>query len=170
MAGCGKTWTYNAPEDDDWESKPIAYATPSTYDGEEPPQITLLMNCQPGKEWKEMTIEYGVRDTQKDSTKKYVGKEVEAKASVLAIEKYPISRVDGDTLYFEVPIKSKFAVGTLGEVGAMSIDYPAYLKEEGWVRRYVKLRTSGLDKATSKASRECKRKYKAEQAAETSAE
>lgn len=165
MTGCGKTWTYNVPEDDNWESKPIAYATPSTYDGEEPPQLTLLMKCQPGKKWKEMVIEYGVRDTEKDSSKDYIGKEVEAKASVLAIEKYPIHRVDGDTLYFEVPMKSQFAVGTIGEVGAMSIDYPAFIKDEGWVRRYVKLRTSGLDKAVSKAGRLCKRQYKAEQAA-----
>lgn len=162
MTGCGKTWSYNAPVDDDWESKPIAYATPSTYDGAEPPQITLLLKCQPGKNWKEMTIEYGVRDTEKDRSKDYVGKEIEAKASVLAIEKYPITRVDGDTLYFEVPAKSQFAVGTLGEAGAMSIDYPAYLQGEGWVRRYVKLRTSGLNKASSKAGRECKRKYPAE--------
>jgi len=161
LTGCGKTWSYNAPEDDAWEQQAMATAKPSTFEGDVPPQIVFRMECQPdAKTWRDLVMEFGVIDEQQDGAKDYSGQEVEAKASVLAIEHYPITRVDGKAIYFEVPARSQFGAGTVGEAGTMSIDYPVYLKEEGWVRRYVKLRTSGLSKATNKINRECRAKYK----------
>lgn len=159
LSACGSTWNYNAPEDEDWETKPFAAAHPSTYQGNEPPTILLGMECQPETHWKEMVAEYGVYDEHQDGHKSYKGQEVEVKASVLAEETYPITRVDGKAIFFEIPVKSRFGMGTFGEAGAMSIDYPVYIEGEGWERRYVKLHTKGISKALRKAERECKEKY-----------
>lgn len=158
-SGCGSTWNYNAPEDDDWESKPFAAAHPSTYQGDEPPTILLGMQCQPDTHWKEMVAEYGVYDEFQDGHKNYKGQEVEVKATVMAEETFPITRVDGKAIFFEIPVKSRFAMGTFSEAGAMSIDYPVYIEGEGWERRYVKLHTKGIAKALKKAEKECKEKY-----------
>src|SRR5690625_7813185 len=82
---------------------------------------------------------YAVADGNQDVAKDYSKQEIIAKASVLAAETYPISRVAGNTIYFEVPLKSRFGTGTISEAGAMSIEYPVYLKDGGWVQRYIKM-------------------------------